>query len=810
MTERLQIDITARDNTKGAFNSAQKSVQRLNQSGKRLNTTMGGLQSTLLKVGAALGGFAVVRSVVNTIRTFEDLKATLVTVEGSTEQAAKSFEMLRKFTAKTTFQLDEVSTAFITLRNAGLQPTEKMMEQIGNIAAGMGKRLDDVARAVFNATTGEFEMLKQLGIKVRTEGDKLRVSFRGITQQIDNDSQSIVGFLTQVGEVDFAGAIAARSATLTGAISNMRDALAEVAVAIGEGGFAGALTDVAKRIKDFAMNSRDTARAIGDALGAAIRGTANAIAFLVTNIDIVTGAFATLLSYKIATAFISMTTALAGLNAGMVIFNNTTKRNIIFGSIAAFGGALAYLIRKFREFKGDLTGVSLEGDLPQDLATIRGELDELNELEAEYRDRIAKRSGQSKKANKQDLEMINKIIERRKELLQQELALEIQAELDANKAKIDQDEKEKQLENEKLLRKADNNKKAFESLQESLLSETEAIDHEKNKQLKILEDFKSSQEAVINASDKSEAGKLIDRRELYKAIEKQKTRILFEAINKRMAIIEKAVQDDMAKQMEAATLFAEILGDSTRKLELEYANRQRIIEKSYQDGYLTAVQYARLTEALERKKLKAIAEAEKQYRVGTIQEELEAAGVKSETARKEAEDRELYERDKTEFAKKKGLEALENMAKINKKAFEAYKAYQIAQATMETFGGVARALRDYPFPISLLVGGAVLASGLAQVSAIRSQQFTPRRFGGPVREGESYIVGEQGPELFSPSQNGSIIPNDRLQGKSVVVNFRVDAIDAQSFTGALAEQRDTIVSIVNEAVNDGGRRSLTA
>ena len=810
MSEKLTIDIQAQDRTRGAFNSAQKNINRLNRSGKTLNTTMGGLQSTLLKVGAALGGFAVVRSIVNTIRTFEDLRATLVTVEGSTEQAAKSFEMLRKFTAKTTFQLDEVSTAFITLRNAGLQPTEKMMTDIGNIAAGMGKRLDDVARAVFNATTGEFEMLKQLGIKVRTEGDKLRVSFRGITQQIDNDSQSIVGFLQQVGEVDFAGAIAARSATLTGAISNMKDALAEVAVAIGEGGFAGALTDVAKRIKDFAMNSRETARAIGDALGAAIRGTANALAFLVNNIDLVAGAFATLLSYKIATAFISMTTALAGLNAGMVIFNATTKRNIIFGSIAAFGGALAFLIRKFREFKGDLTNVTMEGDLPEDLISIQSELEELNELEKEYRERIEKRSGQSKKANKQDLEMIEKIHQRKQQLREKELQLEIQAEIESTKAKEEADEKDKQIENEKLLRKADKNKKAFESLQQSLMSESETIEFEKNKQLKILEDFRKSQEAVINASDKSEAGKLIDRRELYRAIEKEKTRILVDNINKRMELLTKAVNDDLAKQMEAATLFAEILGDSTRKLELEYANRQRIIEKSYQDGYLTAVQYAKLTEALEKKKLKAIAEAEKRFRIGQIQEELEAAGVKSDTARKEAEDRELFETNKTEFAKKKGLELLQNMAKINKKAFEAYKAYQLAQAIIDTAKSVTRALASYPPPFNFIAAAASAAAGAVQISAIRSQQFTPRRFGGPVREGESYLVGEQGPELFSPSQNGSIIPNDRLGGQQVVVNFRVEAIDSQSFTGALAEQRDTIVSIVNEAVNDGGRRSITA
>ena len=36
--------------------------------------------------------------------------------------------------------------------------------------------------------------------------------------------------------------------------------------------------------------------------------------------------------------------------------------------------------------------------------------------------------------------------------------------------------------------------------------------------------------------------------------------------------------------------------------------------------------------------------------------------------------------------------------------------------------------------------------------------------GGPVTAGEPYIVGEEGPELFSPSQSGTITPNDELGG----------------------------------------------
>jgi hypothetical protein len=39
-----------------------------------------------------------------------------------------------------------------------------------------------------------------------------------------------------------------------------------------------------------------------------------------------------------------------------------------------------------------------------------------------------------------------------------------------------------------------------------------------------------------------------------------------------------------------------------------------------------------------------------------------------------------------------------------------------------------------------------------------------RASGGPVSAGKNYLVGERGPEIFSPSSSGSIIPNHRAGG----------------------------------------------
>lgn len=47
----------------------------------------------------------------------------------------------------------------------------------------------------------------------------------------------------------------------------------------------------------------------------------------------------------------------------------------------------------------------------------------------------------------------------------------------------------------------------------------------------------------------------------------------------------------------------------------------------------------------------------------------------------------------------------------------------------------------------------------------------PRASGGSVSAGGGYLVGEMGPELFSPDRSGTIVPNGALGGTTLIVNF---------------------------------------
>ena len=82
--------------------------------------------------------------------------------------------------------------------------------------------------------------------------------------------------------------------------------------------------------------------------------------------------------------------------------------------------------------------------------------------------------------------------------------------------------------------------------------------------------------------------------------------------------------------------------------------------------------------------------------------------------------------------------------------------------------------------IRVLVDTEQLDRALSLIGIITAGGYTPelnamryrgaRASGGPVAGGGSYLVGERGPELFTPGTSGNITPNNALGGGSITVN----------------------------------------
>ena len=94
-----------------------------------------------------------------------------------------------------------------------------------------------------------------------------------------------------------------------------------------------------------------------------------------------------------------------------------------------------------------------------------------------------------------------------------------------------------------------------------------------------------------------------------------------------------------------------------------------------------------------------------------------------------------------------------------------------AKSASEAFSSVLNTVSRQLMSFALgSIGGTEKGSGSGIFGAI-ADIF--RANGGPVRGGRSYIVGERGPEVFTPGVSGGITPNSALGGANVTVN--VDA-----------------------------------
>lgn len=165
--------------------------------------------------------------------------------------------------------------------------------------------------------------------------------------------------------------------------------------------------------------------------------------------------------------------------------------------------------------------------------------------------------------------------------------------------------------------------------------------------------------------------------------------------------------------------------------------------------------------------------------------------------------------EKAAFVIDQGAQMFSALGAHNKRAFEAAKAFNIANAIMNTYMAATKALATYPWPFGLVAAAAAVGMGLAQVAQIRAQQYSGRQLGGPVMGGQTYMVGENGPELFTPNTTGSITRNSDLpDGKTVNVNFTIVANDTTGFDQLLASRKGVITQIINDAVLEKGRRNI--
>lgn len=83
----------------------------------------------------------------------------------------------------------------------------------------------------------------------------------------------------------------------------------------------------------------------------------------------------------------------------------------------------------------------------------------------------------------------------------------------------------------------------------------------------------------------------------------------------------------------------------------------------------------------------------------------------------------------------------------------AYKAFAIAQATIDTWVGANTAFRELPFPLDWIQFSAVLAQGFSSVASIMNVGIPAYAKGGLVTQPTIGLMGEKGPEIIAPQRD---------------------------------------------------------
>lgn len=240
----------------------KQSLESIDRQGKKANETLRSMDGLVAAVTTGFIGLAAVnvgRGLLETASSFEKLETRLTTIQGTSAAAKQSMSWITEFTAQTPYELAQVSDAFVKLNAYGFDAV-KWMPMLGDTASSMGKGLNEAVEMFADATTGEFERLKEFGVRAKQEGDKATFSWvengKQMTVSAQKNQAGISEALDQVF-ARFEGGMKAQATTWEGMTSNMADAWTAFKLDVMSAGIfdelKGGIEEVlvtAKRLKD--------------------------------------------------------------------------------------------------------------------------------------------------------------------------------------------------------------------------------------------------------------------------------------------------------------------------------------------------------------------------------------------------------------------------------------------------------------------------------------------------------------------------------------------------------------------------------
>jgi tape measure domain-containing protein len=787
----IGVKIDAAGARRGA-RQVRAALEDIGRTGRQTTTRLKGLKDALFSLKGAFAGLGiglVGRELVQTANNLQRVERGLKVATGSVEGAAQEMAFLAEQTDRLGLNLESAEGSFVKLaaaaKGTSLEGEESRQVFLGvaeaSAALGLnaeqtGGALTAIEQIISKGTVSAEELRGQLGERLpgafQTAARAVGVTTEELgklLQQGKLASEDFIPLFARQLRVEFGGAAEEAADSLQGSINKMSNAWLQLKRTLATSGALDPIEDAIKAItrlledEDFLEGAEKAAAALGKTLK-----------FLAENIDLVVIALQGLVVGKIAGVFTNL-----GVGAFTLAVNLSKAKRAAIATAAATQGlakasrfaavgmtalrgvgmalggpvgilvgiatAAALIIAKFRgakketqEFRERLdelgkTGSQLAGDqLRKDieettdfledankrLADATRARDEENARRQEAGDRgnvIVSLVGETRsmKEAKDDIAAAEAALERLRQKQEDtgDASNDLQADLEALRAGLNltggnTDEAAKDIE------------KARESLQGMIDGLTEANDTFGQSESEILAyrlttgDL-SDEVAALGVEGEELAKTLIDLSKAYEG-------------NERAADAAREAQSTFADLYENTRTSAEAYADELERLDLLYA-------QLVSSGELTEEQLEQLPEIFDRLR---------------------------EAAAKSAEDVEEPFDAMTEFA----TAAARSMQSAMSDLFFSVMQGEFDDLASNFKSTIDRMVADFLASQLLnFIAQAGASSGNPLLQAFGTVVAGAKQEGGSVQRGRTFLVGERGPEIFEPTENGRIVPNRTLQ-----------------------------------------------
>ena len=225
------------------YNQKLKGVTKTTQAeSKKTSAAFSAMSSAWTSAVGVISSAALGTAVVKELKATESAVASFIGATGGVTEARAMFEILQQSARDTLQPFDALKAAALDLRRNGIEPNAEQLKTFSQIAISSGKSLETVTASFTAVLQGRYKALNQLGITAKDMGDKIALTYKGQTQEIEKSTEAISGYFEKIGAQN-SQALEYLQSGMSGALNQMDNAWGDFVRSLAESGLGQAIAD---------------------------------------------------------------------------------------------------------------------------------------------------------------------------------------------------------------------------------------------------------------------------------------------------------------------------------------------------------------------------------------------------------------------------------------------------------------------------------------------------------------------------------------------------------------------------------------